>query len=328
MRVFLTFDYELFFGSRTGSIQKCLLEPTNELLRMARKYSVPMTFFVDIGYLIQLQNFSKQFSQLADELKQIEAQLYRIQELGCELQLHIHPHWEKAFYDGSKWVIDARGCYKLSDFSRDEANGIVRKYYDALAQYAKNKINAFRAGGWCIQPFEPLAEVFAELGIRFDSSVFPQGKFESEHYAFDFTAVEPFVNCYAFEIDVCAKEENGRFIEVPISSWYYKPLFFWKLYGWGRVKPSQHKMIGDGNFIPQPNRKKTSLMNATWNHVSCDGYFASQLNRQLKYYRHKNVSDFVVIGHPKSSTRYSLKKLEQFIQMHNGSNQFSRFSDQ
>jgi len=327
MRVFLTFDYELFFGSKTGSIQKCLLEPTNELLLMAQRYDIPMTFFIDIGYLVQLKLWSQKFPQLNDDLRLVEQQLIEIQERECELQLHIHPHWEKAVYDGSKWVIDARGCYKLSDFSKEEAVSIVRKYHAALGEYAKNPINTFRAGGWCIQPFEPLAEVFAELGIRFDSSVFPQGKFESEHYAFDFTAVQPFANCYTFEIDVCAPEENGRFIEIPISSWYYKPLFFWKLYGWGRVRPSQHKMIGDGNFIPQPNRKKTSLMNATWNHVSCDGYFAAQLNRQVKYYRHKNVSDFVVIGHPKSSTRYSLKKLEQFIKMHSFTHQFSKFSD-
>ncbi len=44
MNIFLTFDYELFFGEKTGTVEKCMINPTNELLKISKKYSIPMTF--------------------------------------------------------------------------------------------------------------------------------------------------------------------------------------------------------------------------------------------------------------------------------------------
>jgi hypothetical protein len=72
-------------------------------------------------------------------------------------------------------------------------------------------------------------------------------------------------------------------------------------------------MIGDGSFLAQPGRKKSVLLNKTWNHVSSDGYYASLLMKQAAYYQAKKVRTFVVIGHPKGMTSYSFKKLEAFV---------------
>ena len=55
MRTLLTFDYEVFFGPRTGSVERCLLEPTDALVRLADRHGAPMTFFVDAGYLLALR---------------------------------------------------------------------------------------------------------------------------------------------------------------------------------------------------------------------------------------------------------------------------------
>ncbi len=57
MNIFLTYDYELFFGEESGSVDKCMIEPTNELLKIAKEFNIKMTFFVDIGYLIKLKEF-------------------------------------------------------------------------------------------------------------------------------------------------------------------------------------------------------------------------------------------------------------------------------
>ena len=43
-------DYELFFG-RSGSIEKCLIEPCEMLLDFADMAGVKVTFFVDAGML-------------------------------------------------------------------------------------------------------------------------------------------------------------------------------------------------------------------------------------------------------------------------------------
>jgi hypothetical protein len=120
---------------------------------------------------------------------------------------------------------------------------------------------------------------------------------------------------------------DGQFTEYPIASWKYSPWFYWKLYGWGRVRKAQHKMIGDGQFLAQPGRKKSVLTSSTWNHVSADGYYAGMLTKQLRAYDRKELEHFVVIGHPKGLTKYSLGELEWFIDQHYNIHSFTTFTD-
>jgi hypothetical protein len=312
MNIFLTFDYELFFGSITGTVEKCMIEPTNKLLQISKKYSVPMTFFVDVGYLIRLETESAKHSKLKSDLAKVKNQITEMLECGCDVQLHIHPHWERSYYNGEKWIIEVDGCYKLADFDDDELYHIVTFYKDYLEEISRKKVHTFRAGGWCIQPFDRLKDIFKEIGIKFDTSVFTGGHFESPHYNFDFRKA-PKKSMYRFENDVCEEVENGSFVEYPIASLNYSPLFYWRLYILGRLFPKRHKMVGDGNFLSQPGRKKSVLTNFTWNHVSTDGYYVTKLNESLINCQNNQMQEMVTIGHPKSCTLFSFEILDKFI---------------
>ncbi len=326
MNIFLTFDYELFFGEKTGSVEKCMIEPTEKLLRMARKYSIPMTFFVDVGYLIRLETESAKHSSLKSDLSKVKNQITEMIECGCDVQLHIHPHWERSYYNGEKWVIEVDGCYKLSDFDEDELVHIVSFYKDYLEEISRKKVHTFRAGGWCIQPFDRLKDLFKEVGIKYDTSVFSGGYFESPHYYFDFR-LAPKKSVYRFENDVCTEVESGFFTEFPISSLKYSPLFYWRLYILGRLFPKQHKMVGDGVFLSQPGRKKSVLTNFTWNHVSSDGYYVTKLDQSLAKLMNDSQSNMVIIGHPKSCTLFSFKRLDKFIRTNYINFSFLSFKD-
>jgi hypothetical protein len=325
MNIFLTFDYELFFGSHTGSVEKCIIQPTNDLLSLARVYQVPMTFFVDVGFLLAIEREKHKADSLSSELDAIKSQITEMETLGCSVQLHIHPHWENAFYENGRWVIQTENAYKLSDFSIEKQHEIVKKHKTYLDACLTVPTNSYRAGGWCIQPFSDLKDVFKLLEIKYDSSVFKNGMFQSDAYNFDFRAA-PDKCKYQFEDDVCKEVEFGYFTELPISSFLYHPFFYWKLYGWGRLFPSKHKMVGDGQFLAQPGRKKSVLTNKTWNHVSSDGYYASMLNRILKIKVKKGDDNFVVIGHPKGNTLYSIKQLESFISKNKTKHRFLSFN--
>ena len=119
MNVFLTFDYELFFGSKSGSIQKCIIEPTEKLIEISKKHNVFFTFFVDAGFLVSLKLNIGKFPHLQNEYDSVCNNIQRLESEGHSIQLHIHPHWEKSYYDGQKWVFNVDGCYALSDFSDD-----------------------------------------------------------------------------------------------------------------------------------------------------------------------------------------------------------------
>ena len=55
MKILLTFDYELFFGTSTGTPYKCMIKPTNELIKIAERHNIRYSFFIDCGYIIKLE---------------------------------------------------------------------------------------------------------------------------------------------------------------------------------------------------------------------------------------------------------------------------------
>lgn len=327
MNVFLTFDYELFFGSNSGSVEKCLLEPTRKLLALSKKYDVKMTYFVDAGYLYTLEKLQEKHPRLQEEYRAVTEQLDEIIVTGNDIQLHIHPHWEHASYDEGKWHFLIQNNYKLSDFSIEGANDIVRKYKKTLDNIIGRKTHTFRAGGWCLQPFSHLKPIFEELGIRCDSSVFPNGKLVAGNYAFDYTKAPVNKGNWSFSIDECQPDPSGQFMEYPIASIRYNPLFYWRLFAWGRLLPARHKFIGDGNYIAQPGLRKRHLTRFSWNHVSSDGFFASKLKSVTQFFLRQNRSDLVVIAHPKSQTHYSLEKTEAYLKWASNKVCFQTFHD-
>ena len=47
-RILLSFDYELFFGIRSGTVYNTLIVPTNKLLDFMDLYNLKGNFFVDV----------------------------------------------------------------------------------------------------------------------------------------------------------------------------------------------------------------------------------------------------------------------------------------
>lgn len=320
MNIFLTFDYELFFGNKSGSVQKCMIEPTEDLFKIARNKDVFYTFFVDVGYLIQ----AEKYKDLTEEIELVKSQITKMIMLGHDVQLHIHPHWEKALWKNGNWEMNVSGSYRLSDFDSKEIERIVKTYKDYLDNLIGRKTIAFRAGGWCIQPFNKLKDVFKEVGLTIDSSVFPGGYLKTENYSFDFTSA-PSKSNYRFESDVCKEIVNGTFKEFPIASLRYSPLFFWRLYILGRIFPSKYKMIGDGEFISQGGRKKQILTTYTTYHVSSDGYYATKLEQGFQKCQNIGQNEMVIIGHPKGNTKDSILKLESFVSKNFHEHSFTTF---
>ena len=97
-RAILSFDYELFFGDKSGTVQRTLIEPTNIMLNVLDEVGAQATFFVDYLMLkfLEKENCKR---TLAD-LKAIEEQLMDIVRRGHRIELHIHSHWIDAKYNG------------------------------------------------------------------------------------------------------------------------------------------------------------------------------------------------------------------------------------
>ena len=323
MNIYLTLDYELFFGT-AGTADKCILEPTEALIEIGEETGAKMTFFVDVGYLIRLQDQQNQFSELKKDYDRITNQIKGLIYKGHNCQLHIHPHWEDSFYTNEGWKMDV-SRYKLADFSKKEAENIVKRYHSFLSELTGQKVFAYRAGGWCLQPFNQVKDIFRELGITIDSTVFPGGKNQDGVYDYDFSSA-PFKDHWSFSDDLNKPETNGFFTEYPIASDWYSPAFFFRLFGLGRLQPSKHKPIGDGYPVPSGGSKWNYFKRKHLLPVSMDGYFVTRLPKALHQAENKGWQHLLVIGHPKACTHFALDKLLRFIRDNRDQHNFCTFS--
>ena len=325
MQLFVTYDYELFFGEPTGTVEKCIIEPTNLIRAIAQRTGIKMVFFIDTGYLKKLLEFRDIHEKVNHEYHLVSNQISQLVQEGHDCQLHIHPHWEDCEHDGSNWIMKT-DRYKLDDFSDEDIERIIHEYKDILLSFTNKPITSYRAGGWCLQPFNRVAKVFEDCGLKIDSTVFPEGKFTAGNYYYDFTGC-PDKSTWQFSTDLIQEDKAGPFTEFPISNYFYRPVFFWRLFALGRLKPSQHKPIGDGYPMSSPGLRKKMLTKGMNLSASVDGYFVTKLKSVLKKNIKKGFNETIIIGHPKACTNFALKKLEQFIKANNTIHTFSTFAD-
>ncbi|HIP35688.1 MAG TPA: hypothetical protein EYG85_02420 [Crocinitomix sp.] len=325
MNIYLTYDYELYFGTPTGTVEKCIIEPTNLICKIAKKTGVKMVFFIDVGYLKKLETYRHQYKSVEKDYQLVVKQIKDLVTQGHDCQLHIHPHWEDCTHNGKRWQMKTNR-YKLSDFKDNEIENIITEYKQILEQITQKPVIAYRAGGWCLQPFNRIKKAFTKAGLKIDSTVFIGGENTKAPYFYDFTNV-PNKDKWHFSDDLCKEDKNGNFLEYPISSFFYSKWFFWRLFILGRLQPKLHKPIGNGYPIPSGSNKKQMLTKGKLHSASVDGYFAAKLKQVLKQNEKLGWTETVFIGHPKASTYFALKKLENFIVNHKTKVNFKTFSE-
>ena len=215
----LTFDYEVFLGRQTGTIENCVIRPTKLILDILKVNNAKAIFFVDATWLLFLkENFN-------DHFHRIEMQLKEIISSGSSVQLHLHPQWLQAFKTGDDVAFKSYDNYKLHSLTREEINDLFRKSIDLLESITEEKIISFRAGGFCIEPFSQIKEAFENFKIKYDFSVVPGLYLRAgKVYDFDFSKA-PELPFYSFQNNTTVIENKGSFIEVPLSTYKNNPVY-------------------------------------------------------------------------------------------------------
>lgn len=311
MNIFITLDYEIFFGEATKNIEKYLIEPTNRLLNELDKYNKKAVFFIDIGYVIALKKQMNKHVELKEDYKAIVTQISEIDEREHEIGLHMHPHWEDCYYDGKRWHMHL-SRFKLADYNKEKAKQLFIHYHNELASLIQQKILSYRAGGWCLEPFQDIKEAMEICGIKIDSSVFSNGKSTTKTHHFDYTNY-PNETLWNFKEEPKIVNEAGSFIEIPITSHKVNPTIYWKVL-YDRIF-NKKKQAGKGKST-KPSKIETlrKLFISTTDVLSIDNYKASLLMTTVekKFLEHKK--NVCIIGHPKCFSNETFLQLEQLIQ--------------
>ncbi len=312
-KMMISLDYELFFGPEAGSVENCLVSPVTALLDVLNKYAAKLTLFVDAGYLIRLRDQATQHPQLGADLTAVKRHLEQVSQAGHDIQLHIHPHWEDSHFDGKQWCFDT-SRYRLHDFNEIEIGRIVRDYKHELEGLSCHEVFAYRAGGWCIQPFDKIKAALLANGVWLDSTVYKHGLSEdpSRWYDFRHTSAAPW---WYFSDDPTQEDKQGPFVQIPISTVPLSPLFFWKMALVKKLASRRLKPFGDGQVMPQTSGYYLSrLTQTTFSPASIDGVKASTLSQALNYHlRHEREGIFNVMGHPKALSPYSIEQVDRFL---------------
>lgn len=326
MKILITLDYELFYENNPNP-EDCIIKPMQEILKIVDPLGVKLVLFVDVGYLKCLEKYKNAFPKLENEYQLITGQIKELCANGHEVQLHIHPHWEDTIYNGNEWVFDLTR-YKLSDFSEEETLAIVTEYTQILHRITEQKITAYRAGGWSAQPFEPIGKALLKNGVTIDSTVYPKGYLKSKDQWFDFKKIDFKKSSWKFSNNLVQEDNSGKFLEIAISSFKVLPFFFWRFVAVRLLKIPEHVAYSKSIAVgPSKLHILRLLLWPSYSVVAIDGFKASYLERAFQFYKRKNLQDFVIIGHPKAFTPYSMKKFKQFIEKENRFKQVIVFSE-
>lgn len=323
-KILLTFDYELFLGIRSGSVQKCLITPTKLVLNILKKSKAKAIFFVDTTYIFRLKELSLRHESCKNDLNSIVDQLNQIIQDGHYLFHHLHPHWLDATYleEINEWDLSKNSRFSFNDISEDERLLIFEFSHTFLKElYVQNGKDilpeGYRAGGLYIEPFENFKKYFRDFGIKYEFSVVPEMYKEGKFLFYDFRGAPK--TPYRFGNKITEVDEYGDFKQFPVSNIEIRNFnkilnsFYFRIY-----KNSKLSVFGDGNSV------SNSINNP--NKVSKKRFFSQfsmtlplsveLLNpvTRLQCEKWMKQHDYIhFLSHPKLLSQQSLDSMDVFL---------------
>ncbi len=312
-RLLLTFDYELYLGDDSGSVEKCLLRPTQMILDWCSRNEVSAIFFIDTTYLARLKERTKQSEQAAADLKQIVAQVRSMRSAGHDVFPHLHPHWLDAVYDAgqNRWRLTDLRYYRF-----DSCPGEIQtQLYAESVEFLRDILGehdyipeGYRAGGWCIQPFSDFKEHFMRWKTAVDFSVVPGKAACTTSVVCDFSNA-PRKTSYRFSGDVVVEKSDGPFVEIPISTVIMSRLeheiqrwcgkVFWRL--------GSGKRMGDGSGVRFDALPSAPTRDDGVEMASLDGFNLGKVPAYLRHLNNRGVLH--LCSHPKLLSPHALAAL-------------------
>lgn len=223
-------DYELYFGRNLYSEKEVLIDPTDKLLNICSAHNIPLTIFVDTLCFLRYKKITNSRFPLL-----VEKQLRSAIVDKHDIQLHIHPHWEKAEFKNDQWKYSNKD-FLLGMIDHDPEK--IRNITNALIVKSKKYLHdigksvdpdyeciAFRAGNYGFQPkTELIIDILIKNNIKIDSSIVPGLVMNNEVNQIDFRNVPQTPNYYLSPQYGLRKASHSGIFEIPIASYLEKKI--------------------------------------------------------------------------------------------------------
>lgn len=319
--IFLTLDYELF-GNGKGDVFKHIIEPTDKILSIAKRYNALLTIFFEVVEYWRLKQEWESGNTMGYDKNPTEAMEEQIREAirqGHDVQLHIHPQWVDAHWTENGWEVD-NDSHRLSHYEKEgelSLENLLRKGKETLESLITPikpdyRCIALRAGGYNSQPSERIVTAMRNVGLMIDTSIYPGGHMTSNIEEYDYRKVpndKGFWNVgNKLEVE---SEQSSDVHELPIMSIFVKR---WRKYAsMERFKSMlsntrQTKALYDMKVTRSGEKKKKTLMDKvkfffekecqTWDFCLLPPATHKLFHKEMM--RQTNRNRFTLVGHPKS----------------------------
>lgn len=331
MNFLLTLDYELF-GNGSGDVFHDIIEPTEKLLAVARKYGVKFTVFFEVVEYWKLKEEWEKGNNMgyaSNPVLAMESQIIQMAQEGHDIQLHIHPQWVDAKFEDGSWRVNLEE-WRLSSFrggKKEKIEELLLKGKNTLEQLLQPvapsySCVALRAGGYNAQPSETIVKAIKTVGLKADLSVYPGGYETGTLSNYDYRGIDPALSLWYVRNKLEEPANEGEIIEIPIVAYpmrrYSKFLTLSRIKKlishFGNARQSLGAKTQNHPTSPRESRIKRLLRYfigweaQTWDFCL---FSKSQHRKFLQTVKDSNRSVVVLVGHPKSLV--STKPLEYLL---------------
>lgn len=217
--VVITDDWELR-GNGTGSVKKMQCEPTLAVMNVYEHLGIRTTFNIEVLQQLAFESYANVYPWIAEER---DLWVFMVKEMvgrGFDIQLHLHPQWIGALYDGNIWHLP--GKWDISTYPKNTIDKAVRDAIDYLESIVGGFSPAsFRGGSWAIgPPAGPLFEILEQAGVQFDCSIVKGIHYNTENLKVDYRNLpSPYYPYYPDYNDPRRLGTRGHgLIEIPTQS--------------------------------------------------------------------------------------------------------------
>src|SRR2546427_8828949 len=188
-------------GNGTGDPRVLQFEPMRKLVKIFNKHGIRGSFNAEVMQQFAYRNQQERFPELkviADEWEQVVTESFR---QGHDIQLHLHPQWWGANYEGhGNWKLG--GDWSILTYPSQQIRAMLvsgKQYLETLLREVDPAYAcvSFRAGSWCAAPSEYLLPILSELGFVFDMSIVAGVRYDTPQVKLDYAPCqEPFLPYY------------------------------------------------------------------------------------------------------------------------------------
>jgi hypothetical protein len=172
-----------------------------KLVKIFNEHGIRGSFNAEVMQQLTYRSEQERFPELkaiADEWEEVVTESFR---QGHDIQLHLHPQWMDARYEGNgNWKLS--GDWSILNYPPQQIRAMLvagKQYLETLLRRIDQRYScvSFRSGSWCAAPSDSLMPILSELGFVFDMSIVAGIRNDTPQVRLDYTRCEePFVPYY------------------------------------------------------------------------------------------------------------------------------------